>query len=385
MANTITNIVPLLLAQGLMALRQNAIMTRVINRDYEGLAAQKGNVINVPIPSAVTATSVTPSSTPATNQDMSPTVALVTLDFWKEATFQLSDKDFVSVMNGTIPMQASEAIKALVNAVDQKIINLSVGIYGAAGTAGTSPFNGSLTAAANAMKLLNLQLAPLANRSAVLDPIAQANFVQNSQVLNPFAAGQRPLQALEEGTLGRILGIDWYMDQNVTTFTVGTAAASGYIASTVAGVAGQTTLNVINATASGNMAVGDIFTFTTSVDSKQQQYVIQTIVAVAATTAAIFTFQPPLTTAVATGSTLIFISVTYTANLAFHRDAFAWASRPLAEIQGLGNEMMSQTDPISGITLRLEVSRQYKQTTFSFDILGGAALVRPALAVKILG
>ena len=193
------------------------------------------------------------------------------------------------------------------------------------------------------------------------------------------------MQALEEGTLGRILGIDWYMDQNVTTFTVGTAAASGYIASTVAGVAGQTTLNVINATASGNMAVGDIFTFTTSVDSKQQQYVIQTIVAVAATTAAIFTFQPPLTTAVATGSTLIFISVTYTANLAFHRDAFAWASRPLAEIQGLGNEMMSQTDPISGITLRLEVSRQYKQTTFSFDILGGAALVRPALAVKILG
>ena len=47
--------------------------------------------------------------------------------------------------------------------------------------------------------------------------------------------------------------------------------------------------------------------------------------------------------------------------------------------------MLSAVDPISGIALRLEVSRQYKQTTFSYDVLGGGALVRPALACKIAG
>ncbi len=42
-------------------------------------------------------------------------------------------------------------------------------------------------------------------------------------------------------------------------------------------------------------------------------------------------------------------------------------------------------DPVSGIALRLEVSRQYKQTTFSYDILGGAQLIRPELAAIVAG
>jgi hypothetical protein len=46
---------------------------------------------------------------------------------------------------------------------------------------------------------------------------------------------------------------------------------------------------------------------------------------------------------------------------------------------------MSMTDPQTGITLRLEVSRQYKQVTWEFDILWGAKLVRPELATRIAG
>jgi hypothetical protein len=66
------------------------------------------------------------------------------------------------------------------------------------------------------------------------------------------------------------------MDQNVTTYTPGTGWASGFIASTVAGVIGQTTLNVINATASGQVKVGDIFTVVgdTSNAGSAQQYVV---------------------------------------------------------------------------------------------------------------
>ena len=59
MTNTITYVTPQLLAQGLMALRQQAIMPRLVNRSYEDLAMREGNVINIPVPSAIAARSVT--------------------------------------------------------------------------------------------------------------------------------------------------------------------------------------------------------------------------------------------------------------------------------------------------------------------------------------
>jgi hypothetical protein len=75
-------------------------------------------------------------------------------------------------------------------------------------------------------------------------------------------------------------------------------------------------------------------------------------------------------------------------NLVFHRDAFAFANRPLVattlDVQ-LGNQIIAMTDPQTGVTLRLEVSRQYKQTVWELDILWGAELIRPALAARILG
>lgn len=383
MANTITNVLPKLLAQGLLALRQNAVTSRLVNRSYDSLAAQKGNVINVPIPSAVVATNVTPAVALASNQDASPTSVAVTLDFWKEATFFLTDNDLASVMDGYIPMQASEAIKALANAVDQFILGKHVGLFGMAGTPGTTPFNGSLNMAATARKLLNAQLAPMDDRRAIIDPAADANLLINSAILNPFGPDDIATAGIIRGSIGTKLGLDWYMNQNITTYTPGTGAASGFIASTVAGVVGQTTLNVINATASGQIKVGDIFTLVA--DTAAQQYVVTVTTTVSATVQSVITFYPGLKTAPATGATLVFVSVVYTANVAFHRDAFAWASRPLQDVSGLGNTFQAAVDPVSGIALRLELSRQYKQTTFSFDVLGGAALVRPELGVKIAG
>jgi hypothetical protein len=42
-------------------------------------------------------------------------------------------------------------------------------------------------------------------------------------------------------------------------------------------------------------------------------------------------------------------------------------------------------DEVSGLSLRLEVSRQYRQVQWSFDALYGAAVIRPQLGVWIAG
>ena len=381
MANTITEVIPKLLAQGLLALRENAIMPRLVNTNLQNLASQKGDVINVPIPSSITARSVTPSVTLPSNQDFTPTSAVVTLDFWREATFQLSDTDMVSVMDGTIPMQASEAVKALSNAVDDYIIGKHTAFFGAAGTSGTTPFATTIGAASTARKLLNQQLAPLDNRSAVLDPDAEANLLQLSNVLDTDKRGDTG--GIINGSIGTKLGFAWHLDQNITTFAAGTGWADGNTASTVSGAIGDSTLNIINATASGAIKVGDIFHFTG--DTLSRQYVVTAAQTISAAVAALIDFYPPLKTVVDTGATLVVVSGTYVANLAFHRDAMAWASRPLQEIDGLGNQVMTAVDNVSGIALRLEVSRQNRQTTFAYDILGGAAVIRKELGVKILG
>jgi hypothetical protein len=376
-ANSLSEVMPKLLAQGLMALRQNAVMPRLVNRSYESLAQEKGAVINVPIPSAVAARDVSPGVTTATNVDSAPTSVAVTLDFWKEAAFHLSDKDLQEAMSGTIPMQASEAIKSLANEVDAYIMGKHVRFFGYAGAAGTTPFATTIAAAGDARKRLNKQLAPLSDRRAVLDPDAESNLLQVANVLDFDKRGDAG--GIIEGSIGRKLGFDWYMDQNVTSYTPGTGWVAGFIASTVAGAVGDTTLNIINATASGSIKVGDIFTVGAGF------YVVTATSTASATVAEAIAFYPALATAVATGATLGIVGTAYQVNLAFHRDAFAWASRPLQDVQALGNAMMSAVDPVSGIALRLEVSRQHKQTTFSYDILGGANVVRREFGCKILG
>ena len=258
MANTITEVLPKLLAQGLMALRQQSIMPRLVNRSLESMAAQKGAVINVPIPSAISARDITPAVTLNSNQDVSPTSVAVTLDFWKEASFHLSDSDMLSVMDGHIPMQASEAIKSLANAVDEYILGKHVRFFGAVGTAGTTPFNASLTAAAQARTVLNKQLAPNDDRRAVVDPDAEEKLLLNTQVLQFDQRGDA--QGIINGSIGRKLGFDWYMDQNISTYTPGTAWTTGWTfdGSNAAGV--KTAAVVF--TSSGTVKIGDIFYLT---------------------------------------------------------------------------------------------------------------------------
>ena len=382
MANTTTYVLPKLLAQGVLALRKNAIMSRVVNRDYDNLVALKGAAINVPIPSGITATNVTPGLTTVSNNAINPTAAVVTLDFWKSADFYLTDKEMQECMAGTVPMQASEAISALGNAISTYIIGKSVGIFGQAGTGGTTPFATTVAVLGEARMKLNRQKAPLDNRVAVFDPMAEANLLLVSPVL--LAQERGDSQAVINGAIGRKLGFDVYMDQNITTFTPGTGWAAGFIASTVGGAIGDTTLNLINATASGTIKIGDVF-YLTADSTNKNQYVVTANATASATVAVAISFYPALLTTVATGATLVVSSATYTQNLAFHRDAYAWASRPMQDILGLGNQFSSIVDPVSGVALRLEVSRQWKQTTFSYDVLGGAQLVRSDLAVSILG
>lgn len=380
MANNLAEVAPKLLAQGLMALRENAVMPRLVNRDYEAEAAEKGATVTIPIPSAIQDRDVAPAVVPPASVDSAPTSALIPLDQWREAPFHLTDKEVLESMEGVIPMQASEAVKSLVNFANAFIMSKYKGVYGVYGAAGTTPFASSTDEATGARKVLNNQLAPLSDRRFVIDPDAEASALNLRAFHDMSFSGSA--QEIVEGKINRKLGFDWFMDQQVPLHTKGVATGTPVTNGIQAlGATSIITDGWTNDTA-GILVEGDIITFA----GHTQTYVVTADAASGATTGpATLAIAPGLQVAVADGVAITVVA-DHVVNLAFHRDGFAFASRPLKDsAQGLGSIIETATDPVSGLSLRLEISRQHKQTQFSFDMLFGAALVRRELVTRVLG
>ena len=169
------------------------------------------------------------------------------------------------------------------------------------------------------------------------------------------------------------------MSQNVVTHTAGTIT-SFEVGSTTA--VGSSTLSFSNISASGTVVVGDVFT----IAGDNQTYVSKSALTIVSTTDQDVTISPPLKV-IASATSALTLKATHVVNLAFHRNAFVYVTRPMLtnKIEGAGLMARSLTDSLSGITLRLELIRQRKQTAWEFDVLYGAKLVRPELATRIAG
>lgn len=378
-----SDVIPRLLAQGLLALRQMAITPRFVNRDYELLAGEKGSTVDVNIPSAITAQDVTPSNTPPDDAGVVPTKVALAMDNWKEAPFFLSDKDMLEVMNGVIPMQASEAVKAIANAVDNSILALYKGVYGYAGTAGTTPYGNDLGAFLTADQILNDQLAPMEPRVHLINAKAKAN----AMGLRAFqdASYRGDAAGIMKGDIGEKLGAFWAMNQNMPRHTAGTITTGLITKAATVVAAGATSFVATTAASTGACALlqGDII----NIAGHNQTYAVGANVtqASAATDTAAISITPGLEFALA-GSEAVTVKSSHRVNLLMHRDAIALATRPFsgADPMGLGT-YQSAVDPISGLTLRLEVTRQHKRTRFAYDMLWGTKLIRAALATRVAG
>ena len=378
MANTLTNVVPQIMAQGLMVLRENCLTPRLVNRSLENRVAEFGDTIDVPIVGNATAVTVTPAIT-FTNVDITTSKVQVPLTFWRRTDFTLTDREIEEAISGLMPMRASATIKALGNAVDSFILGFYKGIYSAAGTAGTTPFATSTTAYREARTKMNKTLAPLTDRFVLLDPDAEGNALG----LALFAqAEQRGDQGgVIEGTIGRKIGADWYMNQNVPTHAAGARTANPSLVVNGDHATGVSAITLRGTSPSGSLVAGDLFTL----GATAQQYVVVTA-ATATGTVVTVSIQPSLAVSHASGVVVTYVG-THVVNLLLQRDAIAWASRPMnrSKFEGLGSIFETVTDPISGLAIRLEVTRQNKQTTWTWDILGGANLIRAELGARILG
>lgn len=371
MSNSLTNIVPQMLVRGLSVLRESVQMPFLVNRAYESEAAQRGDTVTIPVPSAMIAKDVQPGLTPTVAQDVTPSLVTIPLDKWRYADFTMTDKDLVEIQEGYLPLQAESAVKALANKIDKDLIGLGSQFYGAAGDVAQDV--DAVKDIVECRKVLNEQLAPVDNRNIVISPAREAEMLSIPAFHDAsFGVGG---EAILEGRITRRLGFGIAMDQNVMDFEAGTATGATV---NTGGSEGDATVAVTGGT--GDFVVGDLISFA----GHDQTYVVTAGGAASGSTLSI---APSLQVDVA-GAAAITATPDHELNLAFHRDAIAFVTRPLAsdpDANSLGSIVRSISDPESRLTLRLEITRQNKQTNWSWDILYGYAVIRRELGARFLG
>jgi len=382
--NTLTNILPKILARGLLAFREQVTMARVVNRDYGAEAKKKGSTIDIPISVAQAVTDVTPAPTKPAFVDTAPGLVQITLANWRQTAFNLKDDEMVQIDKSKhfMPLQTHEAIRSLAGDVNDKIHAEYKGVYNHVGVAATTPFASTAVELVSARKKLNQTLTPRPSRRFVMDYDAEANALLLATFADKEKTGESAVKI--EGELGRKYGFDNFTDDSVVTHSKGVATgtpltngapAIGAVSIATDGWTNDTTDILLK---------GDLITFA----GDSQQYVVTADTDSGATTGpATVLIQPPLKVAVGDGAAITVVA-SHVVNLAFHREAFAFANRPLLEntqAMALGSQIVSATDPETGISLRLEVSRAHKAIVWEFDILYGVGLPRPNAATRVLG
>lgn len=378
MANTTTNIQHKILARALLNLRETVVMPRLVNRDYGLDARKEGSTVDIPVPVAQSATAVTPAQVPPAPASKTPTIMQIPMSSWYFSDFHLTDKDQMEIARDEhfVPMQMEEAVRALAFQINGDILTEYDAVYGYVGTAGTTPFASSAADVANVRKTLNSQLCPKPMRRMVLDHDAEAN----AATLAQFAHAEKSAdsQVVREGELGRKYGFDWFSDDQIPTHTAGTGASA---TTDNAGYAiGVKTVTLASA-GTGTILTGDIITFA----GQTQTYTVTSGDSDVSNGGTV-SFEPGLKAAIPGSTTAITVKASHVVNLGFHKNAFAFVTRPL-EDSNVGNlrQMATMADPVSGLVLRLQIVPEWMQTAWVLDVLYGFKCVRPEYACRLAG
>ena len=384
MPNQLQALIPQILSQILDVLRENCVMPAQVNNLYSEEAASQGSMIEIPELGDMQAFPVVPGPYPADAviSDVTAVKRQLNLNNFEAATFRMADKDLFEVANGTRNRAVEKAVQALCRSINSSIFSVYRQVYNVTGVAGTTPFGVNTGVAQEASRMLTSAFAPYRDRRMILNEFAYANALGLGVLQKVNESGSS--ETLRDAQITRAVGFDWYEDQQVPRHT--STAVAPY-AVDAAAVAGATSLVLDNGSGAIPVApaIGDVF----SLPGNIRTYVV-TSVATATPTANEITIgiSPGLAANYADGAVATFVTTTansHIANLAFHRDAIAFASRPIIDVPAAGNILEVLPDPQSGLVLRFEVQRGWKETIFSVDCLWGVLLNRPQLAVRILG
>jgi hypothetical protein len=408
--------------EALMILENELTFTKQVKRTYakEFTNKKRGDTIYIRKPPRYMVRDGQAVSIQDTTQSQTPIV--LSHQYGVDVEFNSADLALRVSEFGKDILQPQIAVIA--NAIDLAGLAQANLIYNAVGTPGTTPGTGATAQAAlavyaNAQALLDKCAAPRDGRRAiVIQEDAQAITVPNLAGL--FQDQKEVSKQYLEGTMGRALGLKWSMDQNVNVLTQGTLGGTPLVngsitpatapTGTALGAITNFTISTNGWTASTKVLLGgEIFTLAgvhgVNPVSKQdtgklQQFVVLggPYTADGSGNIAALQISPPIITTGAyqtvtalpvANVALTFLgaaSVVSPQNLAFHQDAFAFASVDLPLPEGVHMRARKSDDQL-GISMRFVAGFDIRTDQFigRFDVLCGWAVPRPEFAVRLPG
>jgi hypothetical protein len=379
--------------EALRILHEKLSFVGTINRQYDSSFARSGakigETLQIRLPNQYTV-----RTGKAINvQDTEESSVALTVATQRGVDMSFSSAELTMDIDDFSKRILDPAISVLASAIEADAINgMTREVYNTVGSAGSTP--ASLGVIGDARARLNQYLAPKDGRAIQMDSIAMASLV------NAFSTLQNPAPAVSkqylEGFVNKAIGFDWYENERVYRHTNGTDHTSvtvndGSIAN------GDTTITTAGAT----VTVGTVFTFsqtgvkavhpeTKQVYDHDQQFVITAV------NGNDWTFSPPLFVSGAkqninvlpgNGTTITLhgsANAILEQHIAYHKDAFAFASADLIMPEGVH---FAARENFEGVSMRIVRSYDINNDNFPcrLDVLYGYKTIRPELACRITG
>lgn len=324
MANVFTAIAPVLYSAAQEVSNEPFGLISAIDTRFDDKGVAIGDSVSVPVAPTLSASAYTPAMTTTAGSDATATAVAVQITNNSQVSWHLTGEQMTSLRNGGdnfnewVRQMVAQGMRTLRNEAESaawtEVYQSSSRAYG---TAGTTPFASNLAALTNARKILQDNGAPLADLQFVCDSSAGLNLRNLGIIQQADQAGTA--EERRNGVLLRQFGFAIRESAAVSTHTKGDGAL--YDTDLVAGWSvGDTSIHVDTGT--GAILAGDVITFA----GDTNKYVVNTGFA-GDGDGDIVLGRPGLQAALADGVDVT-IGNTYTANLAFERNAVVGVMRP---------------------------------------------------------
>ena len=371
MANTFVTL-KTIARQALPRLIENLVFPNLVHKDFSNDFGTLGDTIRVRKPVVLTASDFD-ASQGIQPQDMQETTVDVKLDKLATVDAQASAIETAVNLDDLNRMFIEPAAVALAEKINSDGLALYADVPSMVDCS-----TKNLAALAAVRKAMNVQKVPTAGRVAVWDPTADAAFMTLDAIVHAEKSGTT--QALREGSIGRVFGLENYMAQGVKVHTGG-AGLTSVTAPKVNGAVtkGATSIAIDGTALVGKLKKGDVLTI------GGNAYTVTEDTADASSNAIATVKIYPAAVANIADNADVTIASGYTANLAFNPMAFAYVTRPLYNPDGEG--VASYVTSYNGISLRVTkgYNQTYKKSIYSMDVLYGYKCIYPELAVRCMG